>query len=106
MFAGALSQDMQRKKQHPPLLCAACVSFAGLRGGGACSAGGGMRRGLGGAHATLPTERVERPGRILAVHARPGSRDVAIFVHGSCASQLQWLAQIEHAAAAGMAVVA
>mmetsp|Transcript_955 Transcript_955/g.1913 ORF Transcript_955/g.1913 Transcript_955/m.1913 type:complete len:309 (+) Transcript_955:84-1010(+) len=63
--------------------------------------------------AALPTERVEvRPGRVLAVHHRPGRfvnqrpGDVAIFVHGSCASLVQWRAQIEHMAAAGLAVVA
>ena len=94
----------RRQKKSKPSLSAllACV-LAGHWGG---ASGGGMTP-LKAAHATLPTERVEiRPGRILAVHARPGSRDVAIFVHGSCASQLQWLAQIEHAAAAGMTVVA
>ena len=65
------------------------------------------------AQAALPTERVEvRPGRVLAVHHVPGRSvhrrqgDVAIFVHGSCASLVQWRAQIEHMAAAGLEVVA
>lgn len=65
------------------------------------------------AQAALPTERVEvRPGRVLAVHHRPSRLihhrpgDVAIFVHGSCASLVHWRAQIEHMAAAGLAVVA
>ena len=63
--------------------------------------------------ALLPTERVEvRPGRVLAIHHRAGRfvhhrpGDVAIFVHGSCASLVHWRAQIEHMAAAGLAVVA
>ena len=62
------------------------------------------------AQLALPTDRVElRPGRVLAVHHRPsssGSRDVAIFVHGSCASMVQWREQIENMAATGVSVVA
>ena len=65
------------------------------------------------AQMALPTERVEvRPGRVLAVHHRAGrfihgrTSDVAIFVHGSCASLVHWRAQIEHLQAAGLAIVA
>ena len=65
------------------------------------------------AQAALPTERVEvRPGRVLAVHHRAGRfihgrpSDVAIFVHGSCASLVHWRAQIDHLQAAGLAIVA
>ena len=65
------------------------------------------------AQTALPTERVEvRPGRVLAVHHRAGrfihgrTSDVAIFVHGSCASLVHWRAQIEHLQAAGLAIVA
>ena len=65
------------------------------------------------AQTALPTERVEvRPGRVLAVHHRAGRfthgrpSDVAIFVHGSCASLVHWRAQIEHLQAAGLAIVA
>ena len=65
------------------------------------------------AQTALPTERVEvRPGRVLAVHHRAGRfihgrpSDVAIFVHGSCASLVHWRAQIDHLQAAGLAIVA
>ena len=62
------------------------------------------------AQLALPTERVEiRKGRFLAVHHRPGrsrDADVAIFVHGSCASLVQWQYQIEHLAKSGTSVVA
>ena len=70
------------------------------------AAGGALKE----AQLALPTDRIElRPGRVLAVHHRPcasGNRDVAIFVHGSCASMLQWRAQIENMAARGVSVVA
>jgi pimeloyl-ACP methyl ester carboxylesterase len=68
------------------------------------------KRAVAAAEAALPVELVEvRPGRSVAVHVRlrtalvpalgRSTRDrqpTLIFCHGSCASMLQWRAQIEH----------
>mmetsp|Transcript_46259 Transcript_46259/g.107719 ORF Transcript_46259/g.107719 Transcript_46259/m.107719 type:complete len:293 (-) Transcript_46259:68-946(-) len=59
--------------------------------------------------ARLPVEQIEiRPGRRIAVHHRPGHGTGyrLIFVHGSCASMLQFEPMISHFAAAGQDVVA
>lgn len=64
---------------------------------------------LAAACSALPVELVElRPGRSVAVHRRAGkaSKPRIFFVHGSCASMLQYQAMIEHFAAAGHEVVA
>ena len=61
------------------------------------------------AEAALPVDMVEvRPGRTLAVHARlrADADKIVFFVHGSCASMLQWRAQIEALADGGHSVVA
>lgn len=54
---------------------------------------------LAAAEARLPVDMIEvRPGRTLAVHRRMNDRvnDTALFVHGSCASLVQWEAQMCH----------
>ncbi len=60
--------------------------------------------------ARLPVELVEiRPGRHVAVHHRPSSTSKPLprifFVHGSCASMLQFEELVSHFAAAGHEVV-
>lgn len=63
---------------------------------------------LASAQAALPVDHVEvRPGRTLAVHHRPGSNGVRLFfVHGSCASMLQFQAMIAHFASLGHELIA
>jgi len=58
--------------------------------------------------ASLPIESVEvRPSRSLAVHRRDGSSGLRLFfVHGSCASMLQFEAMISHFASLGHEVIA
>ncbi|KOO34479.1 hydrolase, partial [Chrysochromulina tobinii] len=59
--------------------------------------------------ARLLVETVEiRPGRHVAVHHRPSStsKPRIFFVHGSCASMLQYEALVAYYAAAGHEVVA
>ena len=58
--------------------------------------------------AALPIELVEiRPGRSLAIHRRGGDAIHRLFfVHGSCASMLQYHALIEHFADGGHEVIA
>jgi len=59
--------------------------------------------------AAMPAQMLEvRVGRMLAVHSRPADagKPLLCFVHGSCASMVQWCAQLDHFHALGYPIVA
>ena len=68
-----------------------------------------MARSLARAEADFPVERIEiRPGRTLAVYQKHASncRAVAILVHGSAATLLQWQHQIKTLEKSNLTVIA